>query len=103
MNMADQPDGGANQELETANDEHPDGHPFIFWVQEQDAAQKKPDGNKEIVDDADHLIAAANDQLFMPQPEGQWVVGTVFNHVISCSCHVDVGNPLTPMPDVRPR
>ena len=78
--MADQPNGGANQKLETANNEHPDGRFFIFWVQEQDAAKKKPDGNEEVVNDADHLVAAANDQFLMPKLQGQGAIGTVFNH-----------------------
>lgn len=65
--MANQPDGGANQKLETANNEHPDGRFFVFRIQEQDAAQKKPDSNEEVVNDADQLVAAANDQFLMPE------------------------------------
>jgi len=78
--MANKPDGGADQELEATNDEQPDGCLLVFREQKQDAAHQEPDGDEEVVDDADYFVAAANDQLFVPKLQGQWAVSAVFNH-----------------------
>jgi integrase len=65
VDMPDQANGGANQELETANNEQPDGRFLMFGKQKQDAAHQKPDGDQEIIDDAEHFVTAPYNQFFM--------------------------------------
>jgi len=80
VNVADKPDGGADQELEAANDKQPDGRFLVFREEEQDAPHQKPDGDEKVVDDADHFVAAPDDELFPAELQGQGVIGAVFNH-----------------------
>ena len=65
VDMPDQANGGANQELETANNEQPNGRLLVFGKQKQDAAHQKPDGDQEIIDDAEHFVTAPYNQFFM--------------------------------------
>ena len=74
MNVADQTDRRANQELETANNEQPDCGCLILGEQEKDTADQKPDGDQEVVDNTQHLVPAANDQLFVAQLQGKGTV-----------------------------
>ena len=82
--MADQSDGGSDQELETADDKQPHGGGFVFGEEEQDAANQKPDGNEEVIHDTDKFIAPADDQFFLAQFDRQRVICLVFYHGVSC-------------------
>lgn len=74
MNVADQADGGPYQELEAADNKQPDCGGLMLRKQEEYAPHQKPDGDEEIIDDADHLVAAPDDQLFVAKFQGKRIV-----------------------------
>jgi hypothetical protein len=58
---------GSDEQLDTAEEEHPCAGGAGGLVEEQDAADDEPDPNKNVVDDAQSLIPPADGEFVMSE------------------------------------
>src|SRR5690606_24290997 len=71
LDVPGQPDDRADAQLQAAEQEHPGPGGGGGRAEEQDAADDEPQRDQEVVDDAQHFVAASDQQLVPPQAQDE--------------------------------
>jgi hypothetical protein len=68
----------SDQKLGAANDKQPDSYFLHRRIKKKHTPQQEPARYEKIINDTNHFIAAANNQLLIADGKGKWVIDTIF-------------------------